>query len=475
MDKTQKVLKILGLITACLICLCCLGVDAWWICCYKYGASKVEDNVVYADNIKATDGTKANIFEVNYKSNANGNGIEMFEIKISGLTDANSSAIYSQGIQYVADESDTTIRWNYMDENVINMADFSSITHLSEASYSAINNLTAQENNSYNYKKHNAFTGTENRAYFQKMDILSGASRYNYASSDDFVNDVGVAVNPVDDSTFFRIQLKEKNDEGGEVLIPYAFRFRGTRTVDELLNAEEKPLYYIKSSHSKFLYTCYDTISVYPYYNVDFLASRIYEKVKSMPAGSNQYTLVELGDWLDYYKVGSDSTLIEDRLSVDKSNKVRTMFTSYYAIKITISADGAQKASDSMFKTIHGSSNFDILPEGVSNGDYFYGRSVVTIGVSSFDEIETDEGCKLKLKKSFLNQYLPNKKTIVINLVLDKDELSKKNKIFAGFVENSGLENFTIQHFYTIETKDGVRIKSEVSLWYRCYLTKYFG
>lgn len=475
MDKTQKVLKILGIITACLICLCCLGVDAWWICVYKYGANKVEDNVIYADDIKATDGTTANIFEVNYKSNLNGNGVEMFELKISGLTDTNSSAIYSQGIQYVADESDTKIRWNYMDKNGMSLNDLYNLsylneakngnyTHLSEANYSAINSMTANDNNSYNYKKHNAFIGTEDRAVFQKLNILSGASRYNYASSDNFANDVGAAVNPVNDSTFFRIQLKEKNEDGEEVLVPYAFKFRGDRTVEELLNGEEKPLYSINAAHNTFLYTCYDKINVFPYYNIDFLASRIYEKVKSMPAGSNQYTLVELGDWLDYYSVGKDSTLVEDRLSVDKTNKVRTMFTSYYAIKITVSADGAQKASDSMFKTIHGSANFNIAPEGVSNGDYFYGRSVVTIGLNAFDGVETEDGYKLKLKQSFLKQYLPNKKLIVVNVVIDKDELAKTNKTFAGFAENSGLENFALQHCYTIETKNGVRVKSEVAL-----------
>ncbi len=474
MNKTKMTLKILGIITACLICLCCLGVDAWWICIYKYGANKIEDNVRYADTIEATDGTKANIFEINYKSNANKNGVEMLEIKLSGLTDTESSAIYSQGLQYVASETDTSIRWNYINNENANFRNYvnyrgeaqnGNYSNLSEEEYSAISGLTAFENNAYNYKKINLFAGTENRAYFQHMDILSGAKRFNYASSDNFTNDVGSAVKPVDDNTFFRIQLKEKNDEGEETLIPYAFRFRGKRTLEELQNAEEKPMYQITgASHSTFLYTCLDTMDIYPFYDIDFLAWRIYEKVKSMPAGSNQYTLVELGDWLDYYSVDDNSTFVEDRLSLDKTNKVRTMFTSYYAMKITVSADGAMRASDSMFKTINGSANFNIAPDGVSNGDYFYGRSVVTVGLNAFEGVDTNEGYKLKLKETFLKQYLASNKVIVLKVVIDKDELGKASKQFAGFTKDSGLENFTVQDCYTIETISGVLVKTEVKL-----------
>lgn len=472
MTKTQKAFKIVGIIMACLICITCIGIDVWWIYIAKYGAVKLEDNVVYADQLEATDGTKANIFEVQYYSNANKNGLEMLEIKMSGLTDTEASAIYSQGLQYVADDSESSIRWNYVGENFTARTLSDSAINVKEGKhsefddlmYSVLLNLSDKSGEKYDYKKFNIFSGQEHQAFFQHMDTLSGVTKYNYASSDDFEKDVGLAVNPVNENTMFRIQLSEKDDEGNITKKPYAFTFRGTRSVAEIKNADEKPMYQMTGgSRYDFMHRISIITDFFPVYDVDFLAWRLFEKVKTMPAGSNQFTLVELGDWINYYSVDENSTLVADRLSVDKTNKVKTLFTSYYGIKITVHADGAMRASDSMFKTIHGSSTFNIAPEGVTNGEYFYGRDVVTVGLNAFDRVDTEEGCLLKLKDAFLAQYIDHKKLIVLKIMIDKDILKDENREFMGFVENSGLENFTIQNIYTYETIGGVIVKSEVT------------
>lgn len=469
----KQTIKLLGYITLGLICLCCLGIDAWWILIYKYGPNKVEDNVVYADTLEATDGSKANIFEIKYYSNANKNGLEMFEIKISGLIDTKATAITSQGLQYVANDKTDKIAWNYVEDGSFALSIFSlakamdgDYSEMSEAQYSAVVNLTTIDDNGYNYHKDNIFHATENRAFFQHFETLSGSTRYNYSSLDNWNIDTGLATNPIEDSSFFRIQLQEKDGEDNITYKPYAFKFRGDRTVAEIKNAEEKPMYQVYGrSKNVFLYTCDYTDDIYPFFNIDFLSWRLYEKVKSMPAGSNQYSLVEFGDWFDYYNVDSEnSTFVQDRLPVDKTNKVRTLFTSYYGMKITVSADGATRASDSMFKVVHGSPEFNIS-EDVSSGDYLYGRSVITLGLQAFDKETNDTGeTKLKIKESFVKDYYPSRKSIVLNIIIDKDELKKSGLTFGGFAEDSGLEDFSIYQCYTTEVIDGVVIKTEVKV-----------
>ena len=70
----------------------------------------------------------------------------------------------------------------------------------------------------------------------------------------------------------------------------------------------------------------------------------------------------------------------------------------------------------------------------------------------------------MALKESFISEYEKFEDKIVLSVLIDLDELKQKNINFLGFAENSGLKNFEILECNTIQTIDGERVKTEVSI-----------
>lgn len=457
MTKIKKVCIVLFSI----LTVVCLGVDGWWLGVMNFAPDKITNTTIYAQDLQKSDGTKTNIFEVNYYSNANQNGYEMFELKVNYLTDSTADNIYSQGLQYIAGNKESGIKWqvgNYA--NIKEYDDFPNVKAYDEF----FSHIIEPDNKNGEYtlssESTNAFATFTNLAYFQRASVNASTQTFAYSSSDDFATSSMLAPNPIDDGTKLLIQVK---DEEGNYT-PFGLGFRGTRTKSELENAKEQSLFSFGLGEigQSFLWWNWGTATVFPYYDINYVAFSLYNAVKSMPAGTNQFDIVEFGDWFDYYTV-KDNELTDVRLPEDESGKVKQNFTSYYGIKINVNADGAQRATrDSMFKIIKGSSSFNIDTSSTDDS-YFYGRAVVKATVYDLDFVlVVDNKYAVKLNYVFTLKYKLYKDEIRIVIEVDLDILKVNNMEFIGFANNA-VGEFMLDKCYTLETKDGQVIKTEVS------------
>ena len=173
--------------------------------------------------------------------------------------------------------------------------------------------------------------------------------------------------------------------------------------------------------------------------------------------------LFEFGNIFDYYEYDETNKVYKTQ-PLEDTTKVQKQITSYYSIYVKKHADGIQKASQSMFNCVQGSSTFN-MTEDYNSDDYFIGRTIVTVDNKDFDYIKvTNNYYKLQLKESFINEYKSFGDKIVLSVQIDLDELTEKNINFLGLMENSGLKNFEILECYTTQTKDGEIVKTEVQI-----------
>ncbi len=457
MTKTRKACIVLFSILTAI----CVGIDGWWLGVKNLAPDKITDTTIYAQNLQKSDGTKANIFEVNYYSNANNNGYEMFELKVNYLTDSTADNIYSQGIQYIASDKSGAIKWQV--GNYANMKRYDDFPNV-KTSDEFFSHIIEPDNKNGEYtissEQTNAFATFTTLAYFQRASVNESTQTFTYSSSDDFATSSMLATNPINDGTHLLIQIK---DEKGNYT-PFGLGFRGTRTKVELENAKEQPLFKFGLGEigQSFLWWNWGTANVYPYYDINYVAYSLYNAVKSMPAGTNQFDIVEFGDWFDYFTV-KDNELTNVRVPEDSTGKVKQDFTSYYAVKVNVNADGAQRASrDSLFKMIKGSSGFNIDTSSIEDS-YFYGRAVAKATVYDLDFVlVADEKYAVKLNNAFIQRYKPYKDEIRIVIEVDLDILKANNMQFVGLANNA-VGEFVLDKCYTLETQDGQVVKTEVT------------
>lgn len=457
MTKTKKIFIVLFSILTAI----CVGIDGWWLGVKNIAPDKITDTTIYAQDLQKSDGTKANIFEVNYYSNANKNGYEMFELKVNYLTDSTADNIYSQGLQYIAGSKGSSIKWqigNYA--NIKSYDDFPNV----KASDEFFSHIVEPNNKNGEYtlstNQPDAFSTYTTLAYFQRASVSESTQTFTYSSSDDFVTSSMLASNPISDGTKLIIQVKDK--EGNYT--PFGLGFRGTRTKTELENAKEQPMFsfYLGMLAQKFLWWNWGTANVYPYYDINYIAYSLYSAVKSMPAGTNQFDIVEFGDWFDYFTV-KDNVLTDVRVPEDSTGKVKQDFTSYYGVKVNVNADGAQRASrDSLFKMIKGSSGFNIDTSTIDDS-YFYGRAVAKATVYDLDFVlVADNKYAAKLNNAFIQKYKPYKDDIRVVIEIDLDILKANNMEFVGLANNA-MGEFVLDKCYTLETQNDQVVKTEVA------------
>lgn len=113
MAKNSKMTtaKKIGISIGVLVFILCLVVCCWYVYILEYGAEKLTSTVINPGVLQTQDGSSKYIIEVNYQSNKNGNGLELFDIKLNYFTDSSREHTYTQGIQYVANNPEDKIEW----------------------------------------------------------------------------------------------------------------------------------------------------------------------------------------------------------------------------------------------------------------------------------------------------------------------------------------------------------------------------
>ena len=422
--------KIVGIVALVLVLTLCLGVIFWYAYIAVFGKEKFVTNTFYVGELENASGETRNIIEVQYNQNADGQGLELFEVKINGFTDGSQTDFYSQGVQYVADSPTDKIEW-------FSLQDYSEtlIEKASNLNFSNIGEVTSIMENmnvvgTCLWETGALFWHKEWNAYYMSPTIFEGASRYNYQQ---FANDDTTgSSNPLTEDSYI---VANFGGEENPVYIQFkgadyvkASDFSGPEEFEEDKNAV------IDAGRS----------NVYNNYNVDYLAYILYEQIQALPAGINGTYVFEFADIFNYY--GSEDDMTSGvQLNQEDSLKVKQNMRSYYSIKVTVSANGAKNAQDSMFGVLHGSSTYSLNGSGSSSGDYFAGRQLINVDIYDFDYVKViDNKFALKLKQEFKDIYLSKSNSIILSIFIDETALSELGMTFVGFTADSGLSDFMV-------------------------------
>lgn len=417
-NEEKSVIAKIGIGLLIVFCLAFVLVDIWWIFVQFYGDDKTVFDTMKAGQIELIDGSdKKYIFEVNYYSNDNNNGLEMFEIKINYFMDEERESFYSQGIQFVGNTKDSTLKFVYNSD-----------------------------------KDSEVETKFWSRSrWFGSYDSLSDGTVHNYASSDDYQTTMG-KFTPFGVDSSFRITLSEEIETDDGVTKRddlYLLKFQGTDTAveDAYKHATSKVLWY--------------TGDFYSYNDIYLMSRELYESAKTMKRGTSHATVVEFLNFFNFSKFDG-STYVD--LNKADTSKVKAEIASYFVIKFNISADGARQASDSVFNNVKGSPTFNLTGD-YSSDDYYIGKTIMNVNNNMFDKVQVQEGfVALKLKAEYIEYFSQYKDEICLAITIDKDKLNDEGLEFVGFTADSGLEKFHLKSCETIETINGEIVKSEVLL-----------
>lgn len=426
MAATKKKLtawqKILVIITA-VITVFCVGICSWYAYIQFFYPEKIITNTYEVGLQETTSGEARPFIEVQYFTNENKNGLETFEIKFNYLLDENQEEFFSQGLQFVADSINTNINFEYLVD--------SSQTQGELMGGSA-----------------GWYTGSRQYAYFGSYRTAEGSSIFNYMSQDDYEN-TSISTNPLSTDSAFRIQL-------GEDL--FLMKFKGAEIEKNELSFQSSE----KADYKFFLIFGYDIINnYYTYADPYFFSYLIFNSMDSVANGTNHNMIFEFGDLFNYYLYDENSNSYSNT-EYENMDSVLQQMQSYYSIKITKSADGLRDSDESLFKTVKGNSGFNLNGD-YSSGDYFTGESIFTADIYDFDFVKLlNDSYVLKFKNSFIETY-KNFKNMKLNIEINLDILKNLNIQFAGFADDSGVENFKINKIYTLETVDGQLIETEIT------------
>lgn len=421
MARTKQRMPVLVVVIIAILTAACLAIDCWYLYIKLYGDVKLPTHTYEVGLQKTSEGDTKYFVEVEYYSNENKNGFECFEIKFNYLLDERQENFYSQGLQLVADSKDDSIKLSLTEDGA---------------------------NKEFAYW--DAGGNHYNRDVFYNYQTEENSKLFNYASGNDY-STTTISTNPLGDKSYFRIQLGEQL-----YLMKFKSSYRETRDPETYAD------FISKRSYSPAIY-CWFNDSNYIVYDYTYFMNLLYTALSSdtLANGTQSAMLFEFGNIFDYYEYDETNKVYKTQ-PLEDTTKVQKQITSYYSIYVKKHADGIQKASQSMFNCVQGSSTFN-MTEDYNSDDYFIGRTIVTVDNKDFDYIKvTNNYYKLQLKESFINEYKSFGDKIVLSVQIDLDELTEKNINFLGLMENSGLNNFEILECYTTQTKDGEIVKTEV-------------
>jgi len=387
----------------------CVGINVWYLYIYLYGMDKVVSSTFEVGLQTLADDSETRYFiEVNYLSNEDGNGVELFEIKFNYMFDEDQNAFYSQGLQYVDSNSNMYFR-----------------------EYTFISKKSSTKN----------FWGWESAYWDYKKQIIpnpSTTTRYNYMSSDDYKT-TAISTNPINNDTGFKLQL-------GDDL--YLMKLKG-----EIARSDS----YEKIGNG-WWYT--DYAKTYDVYDIDYFAGLLFNGVQSLKNGTQSPMVWEFGNLFDYYAYDETTGVYNEKVNLDKAKSIIEDTKSYYSIMVTKSSSGATKVEDSIFNCVSGNSGFT-SSENIEMSDYFVGRTVINVDNLDLIKVQiVDNKYALKLSSRFIEGYGFCSDRISLNILIDLDKFDGE---FLGFTADSGLDYFIIYQCRTMQTIDGELVYSEVN------------
>ena len=417
----------------------CLGLNVWYILVCEFAPEKIVNKTYELGEITTVDGTSKQLIEIKIFTNENKNGLEIIELKFNNYLDETREEIYSQGIQFVGDTNESILCWDYQ------------ITDDEKA-----NRIFIEETQDLEVR------WAKNKYYGVYGSIVNGAgtSYYNYASANDFETSEISNTSPIVRDSKFLISIDDEM---------YMYKFKGTDIYDISLTGEKtleysdiNLIYEAKENEYTLGLGYFDYLRYYFYQDPISFSKLMYEKFKGTAPGKQYVQISLFDDMFDYFKYDG-STYVQVTESTDII-KVQELVRTYMALKVEVVADGARVASDSMFGRIHGSETFNLTGEHIVD-DYYYGKTIVNCDVYDFDYIYCEDGVyQLKLNDGFLKQYQAYSNVINLSVEINLDVLNAENVEFGGFVELSEIEQFVIYECYTIETIDGVVVRTEVEV-----------
>lgn len=453
LTKTQTVFIIIGAVLFAI----CAGIIGWYAYIALHGPEKMTATDVTVNKFTDAKGnTTANIIEVDYHANATGNGLECIDIKWNYLSDSDHSAIYSQGLQYVANDTTSSINFVTIDDLQEAFNEFNNNVFADNAAVSAISDIMNEAGAVCGGQVVGRtgwwIFGEDCRTYYMSpFANKETTSKYNYMGQ--YGDATLGSTNPLGLDS--RLNIYTEEADGSKTNFFMTFKGGNYKTFQPFTVSE-----FLADGEKK---AQFGTNNIYDYYTPDYISYQIYEAVKTLPIGTDSEMYFEFGDFFNYYKVGEDGKTVGELLNKEDSTKVVNHIKSYYGIKVTVHADGVRTASDSMFGVVHGSANFT-LDGAQESGEYFMGRQIINCNTNIFDIVEVADGYgALKLKKSFIETYKPSANKIYLSIQIDLDHIKAKGYEFVGFTKDAGLDDFEILSFTSTEMVNGYPLIKEVT------------
>lgn len=426
MKQKMSVPKKICISLASILMVAMLLVCLWWVFIYFLGPEKLIEKTFNWDYITTTAENKQQILKVNYFSNKNQNGLELFEMDWTYFQDETKNNTYSQGLQYVAVTENDTINFAFTIDND------------QEPKADPDDNFFSFP---MNYMAYDCWGG-------YKVDAQT-TEYYNYMSSNNYQTTT-TSTNPLGLDSKLKIELGEDR-ENTYLMVP-----KGVNT--EIDGEPEKIVFFPVNMWNIGMYR------YYCYYDYNYLAKIVYDSVKGMAGGTDTNVVFEFGDYFDYYQY-KDSHYGE-RLTKKQlaDGKVIAGIKSYCVVHINVSDDGADSYTDSMFNMIKNDATFNLNPERVTD-DYFTGRTLIKVDNNAFDFVKVHENkIALKLKESFVNEYLPVKDSIILDVEINIDKIKEQGYEYFGLCSDHGLNQFKLKSIHTVDSSSGHEVKEEVQL-----------
>lgn len=374
-------------ITFFILLILCVFIDAWWLTIKYTKPTKEADYRFIVNELKdVEDEEKRTIFTVNYYSNQNNNGEEMFELKINSLIDEDSQVVYSVGIQILGTK-DKPISFNNL-----RLTEYTGFSRTNYRDYTIINNDV------YLYNQSNGPT-------FGATDKINDNSSYLITIGDDY----------------------------------YKLAFKSKKYYEQNSNATEPT-----TSTSNFLWR---NSYVYQNFDINYLVADLYKAVQTCQNGiSSTWAFKFAEDMFSYSKKveGKDNVYEPIDTSTD-GGKVINKIENYLCIKVNKYANGVQSSNDSLFKVVRNSPTYGIGEKK----EYYNSTQIIELNTFDFDyELQSLSNYKIKLKQSTKEHLEKLTYGFELKIVLDKQILDQNNINVIGFVENSDIYNYKIYNVY---------------------------
>lgn len=370
----------------------CVFADIWYFAIKQTSANKTLDYRFIVNELKDVENVdERSIFTINYYSNSDNSGNELFELKINSFIDESSTEVYSAGIQLIGTEKKpiNITNQSYMEGWDIGWQNERYVTNINSEYFI------------YNSSNNTTFNGTvklnENSSFLITID-----------------------------EDYYKIRFKQPSDYTNN-------------------GSKEPPIKTERRLLTDWKY--------YQKYDINYLVKGLYDAVKdkTMPFGTDAVIPFKFEEDIFVYSkkdATKDNTYIDIGVDTKEASLVRTKIENYLCIKVNKFERGVKSASDSLFGVV---ANNYTYGEGIKKG-YYNTTLIVELNEYDFEFIRsTWNYYELMLKNDTIEKLNSIKKENVdfeLKIVLDKQILTTKKINVVGLKKDSEISNYKINGIY---------------------------